>query len=425
MPAICVPCQRSFRTYNNLVGHYRFVHPDEEPPPREEAQVETVPEGFTEGQKLARPAKTKSPARAKQPGPEPQADVSIPPELPSDFMGRVKVCLQVHEAPPDLTNHILGVLRLHPEAHNNAFNFGNLLHHICSTTLQGRSFLAKIPLLVTEVFPAPAEFTPWLGGAVADPAARPYMPQPQQYPGYGNLWAPWPPGPQGQQYPGLYGPLPQDTELKTEVQALRAEYSKVVQLLEAREQQEAEKEQKTIISNLQQQVAGLQAQAGKGGSQDQNTWLDAYLKERDKREDEKEKRYQELVHDLSTQAQQALKEAADAKGGISIARQEGAADEARRRQEVRDEMQKAGWTPGGTKTPAELQHDLTKQIIEVAPDKLEKGLDKLGERLERVVTAGGGKEVKPPPEKKPISPEQLAQRLELEDGILATKGATG
>ena len=137
-----------------------------------------------------------------------------------------------------------------------------------------------------------------------------------------------------------------------------------------------------------------------------------------------EKRYQELVHDLSTQAQQALKEAADAKGGISIARQEGAADEARRRQEVRDEMQKAGWTPGGTKTPAELQHDLTKQIIEVAPDKLEKGLDKLGERLERVVTAGGGKEVKPPPEKKLITPEQLGHRLELEDGILATTGGT-
>lgn len=442
---LCPSCETASVSWPALGWHFKGKHRGEEIPKKEEVQmVEELPDGYRViGQRQSRKARQAAgviEGIEQEEGAGPEEEVVVPKELPDDFTERVKLSLNVHNFPGKLTSQILNVLALHSEAHDNPNNFANLLAHICSTFPGGAVHARKISLIISEVFGPPSAEVPYAGVYGSPPAGFYGWPQPGA-PQAGFYGWPQPGAPPYHQDPITQwisyqmakeskGPeRTSEATLSPELEARLSEQERYYQetaaslnavLERLAKQEEAEKEatHKAEIADLRAEIRAASESKKEGGSE----WLQAYLTQRDKNEERIQEQYQATVKELGEKLAEATKEVSETRRDIDRKVAEAITSERTVREQAKKELEAAGYAPK-TKTQAELDHDLFAQGLSIIPDKIDKGFDKIADRIAPITTQAAAT---PAPEATaPRSPQEIAEQIALEEDILGEASRRG
>jgi len=430
-------CDTASLTWPALRWHIAGKHKGEEIPDKEEIQVtEELPDGYRVIGQYKRGAA--APVAKEPEEKESLTEVEVPKELPEDFMERTKLSLNVHGFPERLKIQIINVLALHPETHDNPNNFANLLAHICSTYSGGGTHAKKIPLIVSEVFGQPTAEVPYAGGFGQPPSG--YYAYTQQ-PGYiGSFGVPTsaPGVPPHYEDPvtkwinyqiwkeskeeekkkrGEEEKLP--SSLEARLSQIEREYQKTSEFLESVLKRLDKQEEMEEQSRIESRFAKLEEKLEDRNRSGQQDWLQAYLAERDKREEAIQRQYQETIKELGDKLAEATKEVAKIESEIDSSIAEAIARERAIKEDARKELEAVGWGPK-TKTKEELDYDIQKTVLEIIPEKIDKGFDKIADKVQigsmqhpQPIT-GGAKE-RP---QRPRTPQEIAKQTEIEETIL-------
>lgn len=435
---VCPLCETASLTWPALRWHIKGKHPGEPIPEKEQIQVtEEALEGYRViGQYkkgVAAPAVEKTGEGTKEPEKLPKVEVTVPVELPEDFTERVKLSLGVHNFPDRLTNQILNVLALHPETHDNPNNFANLLIHICSTYAGGAVHARKIALITSEVFGQPTSEVPYAGSYGA--------PQGGYYGGFqqpGGFYGAQPGAPPHHEDPisrwinyQMYkeskeeekGKETREARLPPVLEAKLAEQEKfyqetrndlstVIEKLDKQEAEDKESAHKAEMAELRAEIRSM-SESKKGGESD---WLKAYLDEKDKRDADMQDRYQATIKDLGDKLASATKDVAETRREIDRKVADAITSERTAREQYKKDMEASGYAPK-TKTKEELDHEIQKTLLEVVPDKIDKGFDRLADRIAPLGTV----QTKPTSTQEVATtrtPQQIAEQAGLEETIL-------
>ena len=431
---VCEEHKRVFQTYLGFIGHWRGLHKDEPRPEEADVTVEEAPEGYGFAETAKKPSRAKvavadeeederAEARKKPPSPP-----MVPGQIPEDVMERTKLSLQVHHVPTGLTEYILNLLKMHPEAQDNSTNFANFLNWVCSTSPEGRRHTVKISMVTQEVFPQSGGEMPYVmpGGYGGQPYGYyPYSP------GQTPAWGPQPPGGWLTQPQGLPPQAKAEIdELKSQLNDLSNKHNEVLAFLKEQAEKKKTDDILQAIAAISQRVDQIaQAKGGEEGGGYLKAYLDEkdkremdYRSERDKREEEREKRAAEALEAANKRHEETL---ARLQSDIERAREDrdkALVEDKTRRAELAAQMKEDGWRPSEHQTKDELDHDLLKTGVQIIPGKIEQGLDKLTSTVERIIAgaprAGDG----PPAPKKPRSIDDVARQAELENSLLEKIG---
>jgi hypothetical protein len=433
---ICPFCATAGETWTKLRMHIMGAHPETKqseggiPKKEDVEQVDEIPEGYKLTRKRGR-GETQEPRVTE----EPPIEVTIPKEIPEEFSDRVKLSLDVHIFPDKLKTQILNVLALHPETHDNPNNFANLLAHICSTYAGGATHARKIPLVVSEVFGQPSAEVPYTGG-YGTPTTGGYMPGWQAQYGYSGVSG----GPTGVS-PRYEDPITRwinyqmwkeskeeekvkETKLPSAIEAklsemeqwykeTREDLGTLLSRIDKQERAEEESKQEARIAELRAEIRAL-SESKKGGNE--SDWLKMFLEERDKRDDEARKRLEDIIKAQSDKLAEATKEVGKTRTEIDTRVTEAIAREAQIREQALKDLKTSGWAPK-TKTKEELDHELQEQFLQVIPEKIDKGFDKIADKFGPV----GTQQNMPPTSQqtqKARSVQEIAEQTRVEDEIL-------
>jgi len=418
---ICPYCETASVNWPGLNWHIRGGHRGMDIPPREDVEVvEELPEGYrVVGKKKERAVRVEAQVPTEEPTEE---EVTIPKELPEDFMERTRLSLNVHNFPERLKVQILSVLALHPETHDNPNNFSNLLAHICSTYTGGSTHARKIPLVVSEVFGQPTAEVPYTGTYGA-PTAGFYG---GSQIGYGGI------------YTGQYGAPPRQEDpisqwiryqmwkeskeeektketkmpsaLESKLSELERGYQEAIKAFNAISEQLEKQKEKSEKERLESQIAELRKEiieARKGGGE--SDWLKAFLDEREKREDEAKKRLEDIIKAQSDKLAEATRELADARGREKQAIAEAVAAEEERRKKYAKELEEHGWAPRKKEAEEEMLGIAKETVLPGVVSEVRE----TGKALRRAL--GGAQGSTPPVEEPPTpaSPEQAGRMAEV------------
>lgn len=426
---LCPDCVIGYKSWSAFVGHCKLTHQGAPIPEKEEVEkVPELPEGYT----LSKWARGKKPKEEVTP-PTPSVEKFVIPEkLPEGIIERTELSLSIHGFPEGLKQQIVNVLTLHPEAQENPNNYFNLLQTICSTYRDGAMHAKKVGLVITEVFPQMA-------------LSKEYYAAAQQGPGYGAYGQATTPG-----YSGWGAQPQQDSfsqymqflmqremraerekpaglppEISNELAAVRNENKEIKDFmrltLERMDKQEEEEKYEKGLSELRGTISKLEDKLERkpeGSGKDQ--WLDAYLKERDKREESMHDRYQSTISELGDKLADATKAVGEARKEADTKIAESLLRDKKTRDDTVDEMKRAGWK-SKDKTKEELDHDILVEALQIIPDKIDKGFDKIAEKIPS--PPGIGRTAETPPH--PRTPQEVAAQIELENQILKEAGRRG
>jgi len=409
---LCPACETASLTWPSLRWHISGKHRDMEIPEKEEIQVtEELPEGYRVIGQYKRGVAAPIPKEEK----EEKREISVeelPEELPEEFTERVKQVLIENEIPEKLISPIIVKVKRHPQVQETPNAFSNLLTSIFGTSLLGRKYMGKIGWIVSEVF----------GTAPSQPGAPPFpeagiTPAPPwswyQYPSYSG----WYPSYSSRQ-PYFEEERPREVKLpetvKSELSEIRQSYEETKRFLQSVAEELSERRKREEEEKLESRFAHLEEKLERktGGETD---WLQAYLTERDKREEAMQHQYQETIKDLGDKLASATKDVAETRREIDDRISEAINRERMAKEEIKKELEAAGWHPK-ERTKEELDHELAQQVLSVVPEKIDKGFDKLAEKI----PIGGTQSQPTTPEEpsRPRTPQEIVEQSEIEDAIL-------
>lgn len=422
---ICPQCETASLTWPALRWHFKGKHTGEPMPEKEEIQVaEELPEGYRPiGQYkkgVAAPTVEKKEPTIREPS-------EIPEELPENFVERTKQILIENEVSEQVATQIINKVRRHPEVQENPNAFSNMLTSLFGTSLTGRKLMGKIGWIVSEVF----------GPSVTSAPSGPPYPwaQSSEYLGY--------PQPGGYGYPGAQAraedPISRwmnyqiwkeskeeekvkETKLPPALEAKLAEQEKFYQetredlgtVIEKLNKQEEEKKEAAYKAELAELRNDIRAMGESKKGSGESDWLKAYLAERDKRDTDMQDRYQATIKDLGDKLAAATKDVVGIRQEIDKKVADAITTERTTREQVKKDLEDAGYAPK-TKTKEELDHEIQKTILEVVPDKIDKGFDKI---IERLPLPGSSQTPQATQKSIPQTPQQIAEQAELEELIL-------
>lgn len=418
---LCPQCNMASSSWFGFQAHFRRKHPDTKLPPQEELPpVEELPEGYTVSKWAGR---AKKPPKERPTAPESKEPetAEIPEELPEDFVERTRLSLATNEIPPRLINQVVSKIKWHPLVMENANAFSNMLTSIFGASIEGRKHMAKIGWIISEVFgePVGAGGT-FVGGGPSAPEFTGIYGQPR----YG--------------YAGVYG-APQDKlgqyldflmlrdarqekerpaglppEVNKELQEVRSENKEIREfmgkMLERLDKQEEEEKYERRFAKLEESLERKPSEEG-----GQNQWLKAYMEERDKREKEMHEHYQTTIKELGDKLAGATREVAAASKETESRIIGAITRDKETREETREQLIQDGYKKGD-KTKEELDHDLQVEVLKIIPDKIDKGFDKIIDKLPLggQSSTGATQEITP----RPKSVTEVAEQVRIEDDIL-------
>jgi hypothetical protein len=383
-------------------------------PEKEEVQVvEELPEGY----RVIGQYKRGVAAPVIREEKEEKREISVeelPEELPEEFTERVKQVLIENEIPEKLISPIIVKVKRHPQVQETPNAFSNLLTSIFGTSLLGRKYMGKIGWIVSEVFgtvPSQPSAPPFPEAGITPASPWSWY----QYPGYGG-W--YPPVGYGGRQPYFEEERPREAKLpesvKSELSEIKQGYEETKRFLQDVVEELSERRKRDEEARLESRFARLEEkiEGKKGGETD---WLQAYLAERDKREETMQRQYQETIKDLGEKLASATRDVAETRKEIDNKITEAINRERIVKEEVKKELEAAGWHPK-ERTKDELDHDLAQQVLTVVPEKIDKGFDKIIDKI----PAGGAQAPSTTPEQppKPRTPQEIVEQAAIEDAIL-------
>ena len=458
---LCPECEVASVAWPALRWHFTASHKDTPVPSREEIEtVEEVPEGYRLiGQRKSKvsvaPSRSMEIEHEPEPGhefapkPEPRpptprpalAGTVFPTELPDNFMERLKLSLEANGIPSDLREEVMTKVNWHSQVQANPEAFGRMLESIFGIAKDAASrarYMSKLSWIISEVFPPPAPSgappffpgynqpttgTPWLGGG--------WQQQPAGGPWYGGYGQPQP-APQQDPIERLINYQiwkdQREAEMKEkgtpaespEVAQVRAEQVKTREKMDEVLKQLAEAGKKDEQAKIEARFSKLESLiiegVGKKGGEE-NPWLTTYLAERDKREGDRDTRYQDMIKELKDDVVEGRGQLAEASAAAARAKAEGKEEERISLEEHRKILEGQGYSPRPKEAEEQIVGFLTKDIgpgILLEARETGKALrDIIQERVSsgKVKLPGGG--TVSPEEVGNIS-ERLSEAMELE-----------
>lgn len=184
----------------------------------------------------------------------------------------------------------------------------------------------------------------------------------------------------------------------------------VMERLDKQDRKDEEAKQEARYTELRAEIRAI-SESKQGGSE--NNWLSAYLAERDKRDTDMQDRYQETIKNLGEKLAEATKEVAETRRDIDRKVTEAVTSQSTAREQMKKDLEAAGYAPK-TKTKEELDHDLATQVLEIIPGKIEKGFDKI---IDKIVPQGPTQPPSTIPQT-PRTPQEIVEQTQLEEEIL-------
>jgi hypothetical protein len=141
-----------------------------------------------------------------------------------------------------------------------------------------------------------------------------------------------------------------------------------------------------------------------------------FLEERDKREDEAKKRLEDIIREQSSKLAEATRELTATRKEVDARVIEATKREAEIRQEVLKDLKAGGWAPK-TKTKEELDHELQEQFLQIIPEKIDKGFDRIADKIVPSATQASATSSAERLQK-PRSVQEIAEQTKIEDEII-------
>jgi hypothetical protein len=246
----------------------------------------------------------------------------------------------------------------------------------------------------------------------------PYFPainqSPVYFPQYGFPTSPYIAHPSFLPQPAKLDPAVEKrlAEIERAYQEASNQYNELKEYLLKQEQEREKEKYERQLEALRQEIVELKTGGGKGEEQ---SWLDAYLRERDKREEEMHQRYQETIKVLGERLEAVSKEAMQAKREVEERARAQAEERDRLRQQAKKELEELGYAPRKKEAEEKMLEIAEKDVIPGVVSELRE----TGKAI-RDLTRRGGSEAPQQQPQQPASPEESQRRArvwELEQEI--------